>query len=381
MSQVSVLIPVFDGATVVGQAIENILGQTRLPAEIVIADDGSRDGLAAHIDALRLRCEASGVALRYVGFAENRGRGAARNLALDAATGDLVAWFDVDDLWSPAKLAMQAESFERLRFDHPSRSLLMTCTYYRYEVALGSAPKVISPPPIVGIDDIVSLHLRRHIQLQTVFGLRDTFLRHRFDEGLNRVEDFDFALCFTAAGGKFANGDSDGPPLVHYFRSGANQSEEAAACNKRVVEKRRAIFQANHIDPEAFLAEKLEALRTVRSPLVEGAFPALEPDSILSRWRDDAPCESLTLALLPDGALRIGRAQEGEGEYVVKGADRVEIGRGAFCAIAEIPQSQFVEWFMAGGRTLQLRAKSKPSIVSKQLRIGRTSRGLISIVR
>lgn len=381
MSQVSVLIPVFDGAAVIGQAIENILGQTELPGEIVIADDGSRDGLAARVDALRLKCEASGVALRYVGFPENRGRGAARNLALDAASGDLVAWFDVDDLWSPSKLAVQAKSFARLRVDHPSHRLLLTCAYYRYDAAPGTAPQVINPPPILGIDDIVSLHLRRHIQLQTVFGPRDAFLQHHFDEGLNRVEDFDFALRFAAAGGKFANDDSDGPPLVHYFRSIANQSEEAVACNKRVVEKRRAIFEANHIDPEAFLAEKLEALSTVGQGPVSGALPALGPGPIPPRWQDDAPPERFDMLLLPNGSLRIERIHEGEGEYVAEGVDRAEIERGAFRTGVQIPQSQFVYWFMAGARSLHLRAKSETSIASERLRIVRTRSGLISVAR
>jgi hypothetical protein len=380
MSQVSVLIPVFDGAAVIGQAVENILGQTRPPTEIVIADDGSRDGLAARVEALRLRCEASGVTLCYVGFPENRGRGAARNLALDAATGDLIAWFDVDDLWSPAKLAVQFECFERLRFDHPARRLLLTCAYHRYDAAAGSAPQVISPPPIVGIDDIVSLHLRRHIQLQTVFGPRDTFLQHRFDEELNRVEDFDFALRFAAAGGKFANCPTQGPPLIHYFRSGANKSEEAAACNKRVLGKRRAIFQANHIDPEAFLIEKLGSLRAGAPPM-DGTLPALAPGKILPRWQDDAPPEQFDMVLLPDGSLRIEGAHEGEGEYVAEGDDRAEIDRGAFSAVIVIPQSQFVNWFMAGSRSLQLRANSGSSIVSERLRIVRTRSGLISVAR
>lgn len=380
MSQVSVLIPVFDGAAVIGQAVENILGQTRLPMEIVIADDGSRDGLAARVEALRLRCEASGVTLCYVGFPENRGRGAARNLALDAASGDLVAWFDVDDLWSPSKLAVQAESFARLRVDHPSSRLLLTCSYYRYNTALGSAPQVISPPPIVGIDDIVSLHLRRHIQLQTVFGPRETFLQHRFDEDLTRVEDFDFALRFAAAGGKFADDYSEGSPLVHYFRSGANQGKEAADCNKRVVEKRRFIFQANHIDPETFLAEKLGSLRA-GAPTVDEALPALVPGPILPRWQVNMLPERFDMVLLPEGSLQIKWAHEGEAKYVVEGADFTEIGQGEFYNVTAIPQSQFVNWFMAGARSLHLRAKSGSSIVSERLRIVRTMSGLISVAR
>lgn len=380
MSQVSVLIPVFNGAAVIGQAIENILGQTELPEEIVIADDGSRDGLAARVDALRLQCEASDVALRYVGFPENRGRGAARNLALDAASSDLVAWFDVDDLWSPFKLAVQAKGFARLRVDHPSHRLLLTCAYYRYDAAPSMASHVINPPPIVGIDDIVSLHLRRHIQLQTVFGPRDAFLQHRFDEDLTRVEDFDFALRFAAAGGKFANSDSDGPPLVHYFRSGANQSEEAAACNKRVVEKRHAIFRANHIDPEAFLAEKLGSLRTKTSTM-DGTLPALGLGRVFPRWQDNARPEGFDMVLLPDSSLQIARAHESEGEYIAEGADRAEIGRGRFSSVVQIPQSQFVHWFMAGARSFHLRDKSGTSIVSERLRIIRTRSGIISVAR
>lgn len=383
MSRVSVLIPVFNGAEVVGQAIDNLLGQTAPPTEIVIADDGSRDGLAARVGALQTRCEARGVALRYLAFPENRGRGAARNLALEAATGDLVAWYDIDDLWSSEKLAAQAAGYERLRSEHPFGRVLLTCNYWRYDPPPALISRVIRPSPTVTIDDLVSLHLRRHIQLQTVFGPRETFLRHRFDDGLNRVEDFDFALRFAAAGGKFVNPDGDGPPLVHYFRNAAKHCEEAAACNRSVVEKHRAIFRTNHIDPEAFLSAKLESMFAKAGPPADGV-PTTAPWPVgrCGPRVQDAAGGSIHLAVLPDGSLRINlRAGDGLGECVAENAERVEIGRGAFGAAADIPQFQIADWFMAGARFLRLRAKSGSGVASERLRVVRAGSGLISVAR
>lgn len=96
---VSVIIPVYNGEKFLASAIKNVLEQNYQPLEIIVVDDGSNDG-TAHIAAQfnNYVC--------YV-YQSNRGPAAARNRGIQLATGNLIAFLDVDDLWSKNKLNLQ----------------------------------------------------------------------------------------------------------------------------------------------------------------------------------------------------------------------------------------------------------------------------------
>ena len=102
---VSVIIPTYNRALLVGRAIESALAQTYEAIEVIVADDGSTDGTAA-------------VAARYgsrVCFVRqaNAGVSAARNLGLRYARGEFVAFLDSDDAWLPWKVAAQIALLQR----------------------------------------------------------------------------------------------------------------------------------------------------------------------------------------------------------------------------------------------------------------------------
>jgi glycosyltransferase involved in cell wall biosynthesis len=377
MNRVSVLMPVYQSAEVIGQAIGNILDQTAPPFEIVVADDGSSDDTPSRVEAARPECLARGTRLTYV-RAEHRGRGAARNLAVAAAEGDLVAWFDADDLWAPGKLATQRADFERLSVDHPAGRLLLTCDYHRYASARG-AGVILRPAASIGIEDIISVHHRRHIQLQTIFGPRAVFLETPFDEELNRAEDFDFALRFTAGGGKFVNPAREDAPLVHYFRSGANFSKEGVVSNRRVARKNAAIFAANHIDARAFLADKIGNIRDGGDPRPHTP-RALPPGPVL-RAAPDAALGPLRPRLdrRADGAIEVHLAKGTAPDYALANADGAEIGRGALRDLGLIPQRLIVGWFMDGARWFLIHPGPKGWFPTERLMIARAESGLLSI--
>lgn len=97
--RVSVVIPTYNYARFVTEAIESVLSQTRPPHEVIVVDDGSTDDT-------RDRVAAYGDRVRYI-FQENRGLSAARNAGLAAATGDALALLDSDDAFHPRKLEFQ----------------------------------------------------------------------------------------------------------------------------------------------------------------------------------------------------------------------------------------------------------------------------------
>jgi glycosyltransferase involved in cell wall biosynthesis len=95
---VSVVIPVFNGERYLAQAVSSVAGQTCPPQEIIVIDDGSRDGSAAIAKAFP--------GIRYVAQ-EHQGQSAARNRGAKVARGEYLAFLDADDVWVEDKLERQ----------------------------------------------------------------------------------------------------------------------------------------------------------------------------------------------------------------------------------------------------------------------------------
>ena len=105
--RVSCVIPAHDAEAHLREAIDSALAQTRPPFEVIVVDDASTDATCAI-------AEAYGPPVRVVVLPDNRGAPAARNAGVAAARGELVAFLDADDLWTPEKLEAQ---LEQLRAD------------------------------------------------------------------------------------------------------------------------------------------------------------------------------------------------------------------------------------------------------------------------
>jgi glycosyltransferase involved in cell wall biosynthesis len=97
---ISVVIPVFNGAAYIGQAIQSALDQSLPPAEILVVDDGSSDSTAEVVRRYP-------APVRYIPQPHS-GSACARNLGIREARGDLLALLDADDEWLPEKLALQS---------------------------------------------------------------------------------------------------------------------------------------------------------------------------------------------------------------------------------------------------------------------------------
>lgn len=99
MPTVSVIIPTFNRAHYVVEAIESVLAQSYHDFELIIVDDGSTDETAQIIGEYQNR-------LQYF-YQENQGPSAARNWGIHQATGTFIAFLDSDDLWHKDKLKTQ----------------------------------------------------------------------------------------------------------------------------------------------------------------------------------------------------------------------------------------------------------------------------------
>lgn len=103
----SVVIPTWNRAQLVCEAVESALAQRPGAVEVIVVDDGSTDGTAELLE------RQYGSEVRSLRMPERRGPGAARNAGVRVATGTLLAFLDSDDLWLPGKLGAELRMFER----------------------------------------------------------------------------------------------------------------------------------------------------------------------------------------------------------------------------------------------------------------------------
>jgi len=109
---VSVIIPTFNRAVLLPRALDSVLGQERAPDQIIVVDDGSTDNTFEVVK----QYQSSGVQYFHQ---KNAGPGAARNLGIEHALGDFIAFLDSDDQWLPPLLARQLDMLNQ----HPSAGL------------------------------------------------------------------------------------------------------------------------------------------------------------------------------------------------------------------------------------------------------------------
>jgi glycosyltransferase involved in cell wall biosynthesis len=181
MTRISVIIPTRNRAQLLRQAIESVLacGDSTCAIELLVIDDQSTDETAALLENYPVvYCRGQG-----------RGVSAARNIGLQAATGDLITFLDDDDQWAPNQL------LPRLRFleQHPHYGAVCAQVLLGDETLSSYGGTYPDPPFRSGwmfedflsyIPQVGSLLVRREV-VAALGG---------FDEQLHGGEDWDWAL-------------------------------------------------------------------------------------------------------------------------------------------------------------------------------------------
>ena len=96
---VSVIIPAYRASRDIADALASVFSQTFTDFEVVVVDDGSPDAAELEVAVAPFRDR-----IRFI-VQPNRGAGAARNTAIRASTGRLLAFLDADDRWTADFLA------------------------------------------------------------------------------------------------------------------------------------------------------------------------------------------------------------------------------------------------------------------------------------
>jgi len=198
---VSVIVPAYNRAATIGATLDSITGQTGWPFEVIVVDDGSRDGTAE-------------IARRHAPDAlvieqPNQRRSAARNNGASRARGAFLYFFDSDDLMEPGAIARLAACLH----DHPEAAVA-----YGSVVVFVDDPQRAVPrqPSCRESGNLLAVHLRQAFLIPIMCLVR----REWFDRAggmstrLDGTEDFHFFLKLSALGAHFEC--VGGPPVARY---------------------------------------------------------------------------------------------------------------------------------------------------------------------
>jgi glycosyltransferase involved in cell wall biosynthesis len=186
---VSVVIPVFNGARFLAEAVHSVNAQGYRPLEVIVVDDGSTDGSGAVAAGLAgVRC------LRQ----ENAGPAAARNAGVAVASGEFVAFLDADDLMTPDRLDLQVGHLQ----EHPE----VGCVLGRQELLVepGVEPPEWAIRAAASAEGETELFGTGQVHSITILARRAAFNRvGGFDPGFNRAgmggEDLDWLFRLREA--------------------------------------------------------------------------------------------------------------------------------------------------------------------------------------
>ncbi len=192
---ISVVIPTYNRANLIGRAIESVSKQTYKNLEIIVVDDASSDNTAEVIKAI------DEPRIKYVVHEKNGGSDKARNTGVEAASGDYVAFLDSDDVWLPNKIELQVAAIKNA--SAPEKTVVFT----QIKNDKGNGNEVIIQPnrgkkETETLADYLFIY-KALIQTSTVMLSRQMALATPFRPGLSPHEDLDVFLRLEAAGAKY----------------------------------------------------------------------------------------------------------------------------------------------------------------------------------
>lgn len=248
---VSVVLPTFNRADTILRAIWSVLDQTHSTLELIIVDDGSED------DTQNVIQSQSDPRIRIIKLDQNRGQSFARNVGIQSAQGQFVAFQDSDDVWLPQKLERQLKILET----DPSAAGVY-CDLLRIP-AEGANLLWEAPELVVGaILDCSGL------SYQTMgIGIQSCMLRKRvitqvggFRESMRCFEDLELFLRIIQRWPMRRLSEA----LVHYYDSDGSVSCNAYAERHARKELLRRFGASIAFSNPRFILNELEILRQLK---------------------------------------------------------------------------------------------------------------------
>lgn len=192
---VSVVIPTYNRAGLICQAIDNLFQQTYSNFELIVVDDGSTDDTQSKLRQYGNR-------IRVI-TQSNAGPAIARNRGAAAARGEIIAFQDSDDLWKPAKLERQVAALEKAGSSVPCclSNAVMRIVDGREISSFDISLIHFSHDEGLWLNVLEVLATRFVLFNQTAAIRREVFEKlGGFDEGLKYLEDYDLPMRLAFEG-------------------------------------------------------------------------------------------------------------------------------------------------------------------------------------
>jgi glycosyltransferase involved in cell wall biosynthesis len=240
----SVVIPAYQAAAWVGDAVASALDQTLPAKEVIVCDDGSTDDIDSALAPYRERI----VVVRQ----ENRGLPAAKNAAAARATGDFVAILDADDVYLPGRL----EAMARLAAEQPELDILATDVLLERDGE--PAGRFTEGNPFPPVEEQRTAILERSFIWSGSAVRRSRLLEvGGFDESVDCADDWDCWRRLIFTGSRVGMVDE---PLARYRLHAASMTADRA----RDLRARVDILERAGADPTLTPGERLVLRRSLR---------------------------------------------------------------------------------------------------------------------
>jgi glycosyltransferase involved in cell wall biosynthesis len=203
----SVVIPVYNRARVIRDAVESVLKQSFQDLEIIVVDDGSTDNSCARLAAC------ADPRMRLV-VQKNAGASAARNRGIDLARGRFVAFLDSDDTFLPHHLEVMAELVKGTQGSGTQGSGTQGLVAYApVRAHRGPQGFLIKPHRAIRQGETMASYLmceRGFVQTSGLVVPADAARKVRYREDVRYGDDTDFAIRLELAGYSFVMADRPG---------------------------------------------------------------------------------------------------------------------------------------------------------------------------
>lgn len=208
---VSVVMPTYNHASYIGQAVESVLGQTYENLELIVVDNFSSDGTEGLIAGVK------DPRVKYLKFANKGVIAASRNRGMAEAAGRYVAFLDSDDVWLPGKLAAQVAALRA------APGAVMCYSRFRNLEEGKSSGEALPPARLCASGRLFrTIYLKKFIACSGVLAEKavvDELKGFDEDPELFAVEDTDLWLRLALAGDIVCAGEE--PLLLYRVHPGA----------------------------------------------------------------------------------------------------------------------------------------------------------------
>ena len=176
---VSVIIPSYNRAGTIRNAVESVLNQTYADLELLVVDDGSTDNTEQVVNSIRDE------RVRYIRQPVNKGACVARNRGIQEIKGEYIAFQDSDDVWAADKLEKQMRTLQETGAD------MVYCGMTRH---LGGKSRYFpsDQKPNQSLT-LKALLTKNKISTQTILIKKEAAEKVLFDESFRRLQDWDFS--------------------------------------------------------------------------------------------------------------------------------------------------------------------------------------------